>query len=130
MLHDSDGERRVQVVKSACHLSCAVTVLDVREADLVKYLNWFVDLIFDVRRESCECGMGEREGERKLSIKNVLQFTSIYCDNIDYLQSIESKANLSCATCPITSPCSRRRETACLPACLPRPTTPQRTKAS
>lgn len=115
MLHDSDGERRVQVVKSACHLSCAVTVLDVREADLVKYLNWFVDLIFDVRRESCECGMREREGERKLSIKNVLQFTSIYCDNIDYLQSIESKANLSCATCSITSPCSS--EGNCLPAC-------------
>lgn len=50
MLHDSDGERRFQVVtvvKSACHLSCAVTVLDeARRADLVKYLNWFVDLIF------------------------------------------------------------------------------------
>lgn len=30
---------------SACHLSCAVTVLDTREADLVKYLNWFVDLV-------------------------------------------------------------------------------------
>lgn len=68
MLHDSNGERRVQVVavvRGACHLSCAVTVLDARRADLVKYLNWFVDLMFafkfiwDVRE------MKERERERE-----------------------------------------------------------------
>lgn len=45
MLHDSDGERKYQVEMSACHLLCAVSVLDARGADLVKYLNWFVDLI-------------------------------------------------------------------------------------
>lgn len=49
MLHDSGGDRRFQVVRSACHLRCAVNVLDARGADLVKYLNWFVDLIISQR---------------------------------------------------------------------------------
>ena len=71
MLHDSDGERRVQVVKSACHLSCSVTVLDdVRDADLVKYLNWFVDLIFEISGvDGSEKGEKKRETEKKMEMK-------------------------------------------------------------
>lgn len=94
MLHDSDGERRFQVVKSACHLSCAVTVLVARRADLVKYLNWFVDLLI-VNRRGCE----GRQNEKRETEQESLQFMSIYCDNID----CQGKANLSCVTCPITN---------------------------
>jgi hypothetical protein len=65
VLHDSGGERRFQVVSvaGACHLPCSVTVLDARMgADVVKCLNWLVDL-----REAKRVWVGgtEKETERE-----------------------------------------------------------------